>query len=182
MRQTKEIKLFGQRYRLSQISAAEGFRYMNVKRDATDELMALIDETAIYVGGQWQRLTKENIDNYVKDAIDVMQPRLVLKALVKELNDYNFGFLNTRKTFRVPSYLRPDHDYEVRQIEGESPVMGVLISEGKATLRELQEYYSLEDAFKIYDILFVEKLNSAEAHHEAVKKTKSKSGKSTHAY
>lgn len=174
MRLTKEIMLFGHKYRLSQVSAAEGFRYMNTDRDPTVELMVLIDETAIWMGGDWQRLTKENINKHVKDAINVMQPRLVLKSLVKELNDFNFGFLGRRKTFRVPSYLKSDGDYEVRHIEGESPVMGTLVAEGRASLRELQEYYSLEDAFKIYDILFVEKLNSAEAHHEAFKKVKGK--------
>jgi hypothetical protein len=172
MRETKEITLFGHRYRLTQLSAAEAFKYMNTNRDPLTELMAMLGGAAIYTGGQWARLDRDHINKYVKDAIDVMQPRLVLKALVKQCNDFNFGFLNSRKSFKVPNYLKPNQDYEVKQIEGESPVLGVLVAEGKATLRELQEYYSLEDAFRIYDILFVEKLNNAEAHHQAFQKTK----------
>jgi len=177
MRSAKEFTMFGQDYRLMQVSAASAFLYMNVDRDPKTELLALIEGAAIKVEGCWVTLDEAAINKHVKDRIGVMQPRFVLKALIKVANDLNFGFLQGRKSFTVPSYLRSNHDYEVRHIEGESPVLGMLVADGKATLKELQEFYSLEDAFRIYDILFVEKLNAADAQHEVFTKAKATKGK-----
>lgn len=35
-------------------------------------------------------------------------------------------------------------------------VIGMIISSGKATLRELQEYYSLEDAYNLMEVTSVD--------------------------
>lgn len=39
------------------------------------------------------------------------------------------------------------------------PILGVIISKGKATLKELQEFYSLEDAVLLFDILQIDAYN-----------------------
>lgn len=47
-----------------------------------------------------------------------------------------------------------------------NPVFGVLISNGKATLKEIQEFYSLEDVYKLFEIIKVDSYNE----HKAMEK------------
>lgn len=53
-------------------------------------------------------------------------------------------------------------------------MLGLIISEGKATLNELRTIYSLEDAFLLWECIIVPKINeylaAEEAHKRKVKK------------
>jgi hypothetical protein len=43
--------------------------------------------------------------------------------------------------------------------ENVPPIIGMVISSGKATLRECQEYYSLEDIYGIAEVLWIDAHN-----------------------
>lgn len=46
-------------------------------------------------------------------------------------------------------------------------VIGLLVGRQVATLRELEEYYSVEDAYKMAEILQVDGYNKAQAQKES---------------
>ena len=174
MRKVKTADLFGHNYRMTQLSAASAFEQMYLASGG-DDLLPLVSTVEFINAENGAAIRLDNaaaINANVKDRIDVMKPRLVLSALYQAVHEFNFGFLENRKAVKVPRHLTSDLDVEVRSVEGESPILATLIAEGKATLRELQEFYSLEDAFLIYDVLFIEKLNNAEIQHAAMKSAK----------
>lgn len=51
-------------------------------------------------------------------------------------------------------------------------MMAVVISKGKATLRELEEYYSLEDLYTLYEIITVDNNNEQILMKRAQEKSK----------
>jgi hypothetical protein len=158
MRKTKEFMVFGNKYRITQLAAAVAFDRIS---KGSDDFFPLL-ETATIDGVRLD--TKEAINEKVKDSLDFIKPRLVLSSLVDVINDFNFGFFDKRKPPKLPNYMRSTSE-DVPRHSDESPVIGLLVAEGKATLRELEEYYSLEDAFRLYDIIFIDKLNQAEVQY-----------------
>lgn len=40
-----------------------------------------------------------------------------------------------------------------------SPMLSTIINKGSATMRELQEYYTMEDALNLYEIIIVDNYN-----------------------
>jgi hypothetical protein len=52
------------------------------------------------------------------------------------------------------------------------PFIGLIISEGKASYKELKEDYSLEDAYILYECIMVPKANEYLAYKNAEKKAK----------
>lgn len=166
MRKTAALNVYGVKYMAKQLAAADAFEWMTTPDD--EESMMVILRSVSIDGVPLDSAAVVN--DKVRDPINVMRPRLVLKELLRIVGKFNFGFLDERKQVKVPTYLKSDT--EARLVEGESPIMGVLISENRASLRELEEYYSMEDAFRLYDIVFIDKLNAAEANHAAYKKRK----------
>lgn len=65
--------------------------------------------------------------------------------------DFSFGFLKTWKGVKVPR--RFISDAKSVSTEYTDPLISQLIQEDYASLRELEEYYSLEDAFRMFDIM-----------------------------
>ncbi|WP_175720765.1 hypothetical protein [Burkholderia anthina] len=172
-RQTKEFDAFGVRYRVRQMAAfdAFGFVMMAEQPDPIDILRSSAAEAKI--DGRWVALdSAESVDAYVRDVAGAFQPRAVLNGLVLVATDYSWGFLNTRKKERVPSYLQSNST--VRSVDGVSPIMSAIIAAGKASLRELQEFYSLADAFQIFDVIFADQLNKAQASYDAAQAMKAK--------
>jgi hypothetical protein len=158
MRKTEDFMLFGFQYQMTQLSAVAAFERI-VKEIPVIKLLPSVKIGGVALDGA------AVIDELVFDKIHVMQPRFVLSSLLTIVNEFNFGFMERRKEVRVPSYLRTEVSIPRHTVE--SPILAALIAEDKATLRELEEYYSLEDAFRLYDIIFNEKLNEAESQYAA---------------
>ncbi|WP_261525992.1 hypothetical protein [Burkholderia multivorans] len=172
-RQAKEFESFGVRYRIQQMSAFEAFAFVMMKEEPNPIDILRSSAAEAKVDGRWVALdSAEAVDAYVRDVAGALQPRAVLNGLVRVATEYNWGFLNTRKQEKVPSYLRSDST--VRSVDGVSPIMGAIIATGKASLRELQEFYSLADAFQIFDVIFADQLNKAQASYDAAQAMKTK--------
>lgn len=170
-RQTKEFEAFGVRYRVQQMAAYDAFRF--VMMEAQPDPLEVLRGAHVQRDGAWVALdSAAAIDTCVRDAASILQPRQVLSGLISVVSDFNWGFLSTRKQERVPSYLRSDS--KVRGVDGVSPIMSAIIAAGKASLRELQEFYSLRDAFEIFDVLFVDSLNKAQASYDSAQAMKAK--------
>src|SRR6266702_6543842 len=101
-RETKEVSAFGVRYRITQMPAAEAFRLM-VAGDSARPLDILAGVSVHSEGaGGWVPLDSgATIDTYVRDNINVMQPRFVLNGLMGVVTDFNWGFIKERKSVRV---------------------------------------------------------------------------------
>ena len=50
------------------------------------------------------------------------------------------------------------------------PFLGAIVSSGKATLKELKESYTIEDAFNLFEIIAIDAYNENQAIKHAQKK------------
>jgi hypothetical protein len=170
---TKMFESFGVRYQVTQMSAAKAFAVFLAQGADPEPLDALAGMVVLdSERGAVPLNDQVSVNTFVRDTRTIVKPRLVLNGLVAVAFDFNCGFLKSRKRIKVPSYLRSDS--EPQELGGEDPVLSALIADDKATLRELEEYYSLEDAFRIYDVFFNAQLSKAKAQHAAMKEAKSR--------
>jgi hypothetical protein len=170
---TKTFDLFGVQYRTKQFTAIRALELMKapdiLPLDTLSNTQARHD-----AGHEWIDLDgRAAINRMVIDRIDVMCPTVVLHLLCKVVGEYSFGFTTSFKSVKVPSRFQSD-SYTPRSSEHVDPVVAALLEAETATLRELEEYYSLEDAFKMFDVLVANGVNKALAHEAAMKEAKSR--------
>jgi hypothetical protein len=162
---------FGVTYRSRQFAAVRALEIaMNEKSNPLD----LLSQTEVMVGEDFVALdTRERINQYVADRAGVMRPILVLRALCNVVGDLSCGIAKGWKGVRVPSRFTADgQGIPTRESEHVDPVIAALIGADKASLRDLEEYYSLEDALKMFDVLVAKGVNEALANEAAQKKAK----------
>ncbi|WP_250534363.1 hypothetical protein [Caballeronia sp. AZ10_KS36] len=171
MRKTVEFNMYGVNYRSRQFAAAEAVGLFS-RLDAAHptELLALTEAQA--EDKAWHSLKDgANIDRYVRDVCGGFQPREVLDMVMFEIRKLNFGFSVPKVNVPARFQSRVDHPDDP---DGQHPVLSWLFVEGKATWRELQEDYSLEDAFTMHRELLKSKVNAARESEEAAKEAKKK--------
>lgn len=98
-------------------------------------------------------------DSVVKKYVDNWED---LTNAEVEAYDYNFGFLTTWKSQRIPHKMTKVK-YVVAESANMDPATAALINHGMATYEQLRDKYSLEEAFKLLDVLTVKKLNEFRA-------------------
>jgi hypothetical protein len=166
-RKLKEFNTFNLRFRTMQIGAVSAFA--EVSREGMPDPMDVLPLIEVQVGEEWIRLdSREKVNRYVRESTGFIPAYTVLESILMGWLDVNTGFLKTWKPIRVPNYLRGDT--EVRQAAGIDPIVAAIINSGKASLRELEEYYSLEDAIRLFDVNMAANITSADAHYVATKK------------
>jgi hypothetical protein len=167
---SKSFSCFGVKYRTRQFNAVLGLEIMGAARELhpTD----LLSTTDVEISrGEWAGLADgNNINEYVRDAIGFLPSVLALRGLVEVVRDYNFAFVSNWKGVKIPRRL-VDGAPSVKS-EHVSPMVAQIVQDGAATLRELEEYYSLHDAFKMFDIIVVKGLNNALSNESANAKMK----------
>lgn len=165
----KQFDLFGRSYITHQFSAIPALAIMERKAELHPRDM--LSKTSIEIDGEWFELGNDRIINeYVNDIIEKIPPRVVLGALISIVNDFNFGFLSNWRGVKVPTrFLDGARSVSSANVD---PLVSQLVQDGAASLRELEEYYSLEDAFKMFDIIMVKGVNQALANEANDKKSK----------
>jgi hypothetical protein len=170
MKKIKSFSAFGKQYRTEQFSAVQGLDLLYGADDAHP--CELLSKTEVFAAdGVWRCLSEgEVINANVVDVAGVLAPRVVLNGLLSLVHDFNFQFLAGWKSAKVPSRFTDDSN----SISSANipPMAAQLIQDGAASLRELEEYYSLEDAFKMFDTIMVKGINHALSHESAMKKNK----------
>lgn len=171
-KKTKEFSAFGVKYRTCHFSAVRGLEVMAAGERAHP--CEMLSETEVFVEGSgWLSLSRpEVINEHVKDPVGIVSPRLALNGILSLVRDYNFEFVHRWKGTKVPTRFLSD----AKTISSSNidPLIDQLMQDGVATLRELEEYYSIEDAFKMFDSIMIKGINQALAHEASMKKTSRK--------
>lgn len=82
--------------------------------------------------------------------------------------EYNFGFLASWKPHFVPAAMAVTK-YTVAESKNVDPVVAALVTSGFATYLELRDSLSLEEAFKLMDVLTVKRINEFRSAESAKK-------------
>lgn len=171
MKKTTTFDAFGMKYKTEQFSAIQGLELI-ADDSAAIHPCKLLAKTQIYTkDGIWADLSNQTILNdNVNDLANILPPRIVLNGIVSLVHDFNFQFLANWKGVKVPSrFIDGAQALSSQNLE---PMAAQLIQDGAASLRELEEYYSLEDAFKMFDTIMVKGVNQALSQEAAMKKNR----------
>jgi hypothetical protein len=166
-RKSREFSAFGVKYRTTQFAAMRGLELIDEHKNVHP--CEMLELTEVYGPDEnWHSLAYEdNVNSYVEDSIGVIPPLLVLKAIADLVNEYSFGFLVGWKGVRIPS--RFTDGFRPVTTHHAQPLVSQLVQDKTAELRDLEEYYSLEDAFKMFDIMVAKGVNEALANEAASK-------------
>lgn len=169
MRNSMTFDAFGKQYRMTQFPAVLAMDFINRSSDMSP--VEILQFTELKLGNDWISLADRKVVNEnVTDITGHMNPKYALSGLCNIVAGYSFGFLKTWKATKIPKRL--SNESESVHSEYMDPIISNIIQEGIATLRELEEYYSLEDAFKMFDVLVVKGLNKALAYEAAERDAK----------
>jgi hypothetical protein len=164
---TKTFIIFGREYKTVQYAAVPALEIMANSHNMRPEEI-LRQTWAKDSDGHWVQLdAREPINAHVVGSSGTIPPRMVLQALLKAVNEFSFGFVSGWQGVKVPR--RFTEGSEPRESQHADPLIATLFSEHVASLRELEEYYSLEDAFKMFDVLVAKGVNAALANEAAMK-------------
>jgi hypothetical protein len=169
-KKTKTFDAFGVQYRTESFSAVYGLEMM-ARPDGAHPCELLCRTEAKNAKGEWIALdSKESVNDLVIDVANVLAPRIVLDGILSLIHDFNFKFLEDWKSAKIPPrFVDGAQTVSSRNID---PMASQLIQDGVATLRELEDYYSLEDAFKMFDTIMVKGINQALSNEASMKKNK----------
>jgi hypothetical protein len=164
---TKHFSMFGVDYKTTQFAAMPALEIMD--QAATISPIESLRLTYAMEDGQWVMLdSRDAINRLVIDKAFILAPRLVLQGVLKMVHEFSFGFTGGWKGVKIPSrFTAGGKPKESSHID---PLAAQLIQEDVASLRELEEYYSLEDAFKMFDVMVAKGVNEALANEAATKK------------
>ena len=167
MRKSREFVMFGVFYRVKQFSAVEGMVFLESDADEPYPCDMLAYTEAKVIDGWASLAVATNVDELVRDMAGIQPPRVVLQGLTRLVHEFNFGFLHGWKGVKVPG--RYTTGLASINSQHSDPMLAHLVQENIATLRELEEYYSLEDAFSMFDMSVAKGVNAARANEAAMK-------------
>lgn len=163
------FELFGIKYRSTQFSAVEGFDILDGLSNVHP--LVLLGKSEILLEGKWLAMDAQTT-NKVKDMSNALPPNYALKAVLSTVSNINFGFIDSWRRINVPS--RFISDTTAVKADGVSPIVAALVQAEVASLRELEEYYSLEDAYRMFDVVMAKAVNSLLGQEEAEREAKSR--------
>jgi hypothetical protein len=116
------------------------------------DLSKLRPHIAVNVDGRWVELGGDKL-------VEMYVPNWeVLSLAEQEAYELNFGFLATWQPHHVPDEMKATN-YAVAESKNVDPSVSALVSNGMATYLELRDSLSLEEMFKLLDILTVKRIN-----------------------
>lgn len=116
------------------------------------DLSILRQYIAVEIDGKWIDLDNDKL-------VEVYVPNWeVLSLAEQEVYELNFGFLAHWKPHAVPDEMKATK-YVVAESKNVDPSISALVANGMATYIELRDSLSLEEMFKLLDILTVKRIN-----------------------
>jgi hypothetical protein len=183
MRKQMTFDLFGSSYRIRQMAATEGLKRLESEKPMEEDAVAVLAEAEAHVfdsaakqgRGAWVPLgSAQAVDTYVKDCREgvghmfMLRPQQVLQHLLSAVHNHNFSFAAGWSFVKFPKRLQAaDIAWEPpKEIGG---LILSLMSSRQATLKELQTFYSVEDAYFMQQAMASDSLRSALLHEDAMK-------------
>jgi hypothetical protein len=165
---TKIFEAFGMTYRATQFAAVRALELAT----GNGTPLEVLERTEVQVGEDWLALdSRERVNQYVRDLAGVVTPRIVLRGVLGLVGEHSWAVAKGWKGVRVPSrFTAEGQGLQTRESAYVDPVIAALLGAQQATLRELEEYYSLEDAMKMFDVMVAKGVNEALANEHAQKK------------
>lgn len=168
-RKESDFDMFGINYRTKQFNAVYGLELMDSPVDMTP--LQILCDTEVEFNGEWIKLNSaERINLYVKDLANLITPVSVLGSLMGIVSTLNFGFMIDWRGVKVPRQFMSDA--KTVETVNSKPLVAQLQQQGTASLRELEEYYSTEDAFKMFDVNVAKGVSEAYANMAAQRAAK----------
>lgn len=116
------------------------------------DLSLLRPHIAVEVDGKWVELGGDKL-------IEMYVPSWEALSLAEQqAYELNFGFLAAWQPHHVPDEMKATK-YAVAESKNVDPSVSALVSNGMATYIELRDSLSLEEMFKLLDILTVKRIN-----------------------
>ncbi len=172
MRKIKQFELFGVIYESTQLSAVEGLSLIDYL-SAVQPMDLLPHVCVVKYDGTKIRLSESKIiDKEVKDVLNFAPPKAILNALMEIVTEHNFGFLSGWKGVKIPSRFVSEGKSEQSQYV--EPIIAQLVTSNIGSYKEFEEYYSLYDAFALFDALLTKTVNEAYASEAAAKESKNR--------
>lgn len=157
MIKTKEFELHGVQYRTTHFSAIEALPLLDTESD-----LRVLGKTEVRTKkNKWLLLADASINKHVRDLDGEYAPLLVLNELLILCYEFNFSFSSTWNPVKYPREM--SEGAEAVESHHTNTMFARIIAGKLATLRELETYYNLEDAFKLFDILAAESVNDFRA-------------------
>lgn len=146
------------------MKTVNGFTIKKIPAIAAKELL---DSSALLVNLNALRLWVEIDGLPLTDEVIVAKVTdwEVLAKLEIECYEYNYGFLRTWKPQQIPAAMAAT--YFVAESNHVDAIVSALVSNELATYKELRDEYSLEEAFKLLDVLSVKRINEFRAQEAA---------------
>lgn len=164
----KNFDAFGVKYRTKQFPAILGFKILDKSGELEPE--EVLCQTEVLIGNDhWVPLdSRININLFVIDMAGAISPLMVLRGVMSVVNEINFGFLTSWKGIKIP--VRFVEEGKSVSTPHTKPIIAHLISSKLATMKELEEYYSIKNAFDMFDIMTAKSVNEALSNEAASKK------------
>lgn len=165
---TKVFEVFGVAYRIRQFAAV---RSLAIATAPDADPLEMLERTEVQVGEDWIALdSRAMVNRYVCDRVGLVPPKDTLKALLRVVGEHSCGVAKAWKGVKVPNrFTAEGQGLVTRESAYVDPVIAGLLGADMATLRELEEYYSLEDAMKMFDVMVAKGVNEALANEHAHK-------------
>lgn len=159
-------------YRTTPFSAEEGMAIAATASGLKPQQLLRLTEVKT-ANGEWVSLRDPKaINDHVRDAAGIVSPHVALGGVMTTVRRHNFEFLDKWEPVPVP------HEFTLnvtlRKRDNVNPILSRLMKENYATKRELQEYYSLKDAFDMFDVICLSAVNEAIAQKKAEIEAKAK--------
>lgn len=171
MKKKTELEMFGIFFEVEQFSATEGLEILFTK-DKIHPTRYLSKCVMVKGNERFDMGVAANINRHLFDRAKIVPPTGVLSALIKLVDSFNFEFLVGWDAVKVPS--RFISGARTVSSKGTPSIIAQLIQDGIATKKELEEYYSLEDAFQMLDVMTAKGVNAALANEAAEREREGK--------
>ena len=140
------------------------FRFTKIPAIAARELLAVLDAELDALRRYIEVSTEDGWIALDSPAAVVKHiPDWELLTLIELFSyDYNFGFLASWEPTQLPAKMR-ESNYRVAETKNVDAAVTALVTSGMAEYEQLRDSYSLEESFKLLDILTVKKINEFRA-------------------
>jgi hypothetical protein len=168
-RKTIKFELAHKDFKTTQMSAFHSYEMLFGKEEWAPE--GILSDTYVREGSDWARLdSNEEISRLIFHPLGLESPLSVLMRLIEKVKGISCSAMYRWESVKIPKRFLSSAS-TVESPRG-MPILSTLFTEKLATLHALQEFYSLDDALRMYDDYTVQNINKALQNEKAMAEAK----------